>query len=216
MAKRGRPRSFDREKALRQAARLFWERGYEGVSLSDLTEAMGIRPPSLYAAFGSKDALFREAVNLYAATEGADGGAFAEAATAKEAVEAMLQGMARRLARVGQPAGCLVVLGALNCAPHNNSVARFLSGYRQQSSLVLRKRLLRGQVEGDVSRNADVGALADYYTSVGHGLSLLARDGANEQRLMSVVNCAMASWHALAGPTSLQSDLGISEAQTSA
>ncbi|MCJ8521776.1 AcrR family transcriptional regulator [Pseudorhizobium tarimense] len=215
MANRGRPRRFDREKALRLATRLFWERGYEGVSLSDLTEAMGIRPPSLYAAFGSKEALFREAVKLYSATEGADEG-FAEAGTAKEAVEAMLHGMARRMVRAGQPAGCFVVLGALNYAPQNDSVARFLSDCRKRSSLVLRERLLRGQVEGDVSRHADVGALTDYYTSVGHGLSLLARDGANERQLMSVVSCAMASWDALASPTSLQPNLVLLEEQTSA
>lgn len=199
MADRGRPRSFDRQQALETAMRLFWERGYEAVSLSDLTKAMCIRPPSLYSAFGSKEALFREAVGLYAATEGAaNQSLFAAAATAREAVTALLHGTAARVVRAGEPAGCLIVLGALNSTVQNEGVVKFLRELRRQSALSLRERLEQGRLEGDVSSEADLDALADYYSCVASGLSLLARDGAGPSQLRAVVDLALASWDAVA------------------
>ncbi len=199
MADRGRPRSFDRQEALETAMRLFWERGYEAVSLSDLTKAMRIQPPSLYAAFGSKEALFKEAVGLYAATEGAANEAlFAAAATAREAVTALLRGTAARIVRAGEPVGCLVVLGALNCTAQNEGIVEFLRERRRQSASSLRQRLERGRLEGDLRLDADVDALADYYSCVASGLSLLARDGAGPDQLRAVVDLALASWDAVA------------------
>lgn len=199
MADRGRPRSFDRQEALKTAMRLFWERGYEAVSLSDLTRAMRIQPPSLYSAFGSKEALFREAVALYAATEGAaNASSFAAAATAQEAVAALLHGTAARVARAGEPVGCLVVLGALNCTAQNEGVAEFLRELRRQSTSSLRERLERGRLEGDVSPDADLDALANYYSCIASGLSLLARDGAGPNQLRAVADLALLSWDAVA------------------
>ena len=199
MADRGRPRTFDRQEALKAAMRLFWERGYEAVSLSDLTKAMGIRPPSLYSAFGSKEELFREAVGLYAATEGAaNDSSFAAAPTAREAVAALLRGTAARIVRAGEPVGCLVVLGALNCTAQNEGIVEFLRELRRQSASSLRERLERGRLEGDVSSDADLDALADYYSCVASGLSLLARDGAGPSQLRAVVELALVSWDTVA------------------
>jgi AcrR family transcriptional regulator len=201
MADRGRPRSFDRNTALARAMHLFWERGYEAISLADLTAAMGISSPSVYAAFGSKEALFREAVELYVATEGAaNREALASATTAKEAIEAALRRAVAGFVRRGQPTGCLVVLGALNCSAENDAVRRYLARRRRSGAQAIRERLTRGVVEGDVSADADIEALASFYATVLNGLSLQARDGAKRKELDRIVDCAMAVWQGLAAP----------------
>jgi AcrR family transcriptional regulator len=149
MAERGRPRSFDRAAALKRAMTLFWERGYEATSLSDLTAAMGISSPSLYAAFGCKEALFREAVALYGATEGV--GALRlleEAPTARDAIETMLRRSAERFTQSGRPPGCFAVLGAINCSADNEAVQQHLAQYRAGVTKAVRRRLQRGVAEG--------------------------------------------------------------------
>jgi len=196
---RGRPRNFDRTVALACAMHLFWERGYEAVSLADLTVAMGIRPPSLYAAFGSKEALFREAVEFYLRTEGANNRqAFAEATTTRDAVEALLRGTAARIAKAGRPAGCLMVLGAVNCTARNDPVSTYLAESRQEAARALKERFRRSQIDGDIRADADVEALTGFYVGIIGGLSLLARDGADHRQLDGVVDCAMVAWDALA------------------
>ncbi|MFY3742585.1 TetR/AcrR family transcriptional regulator [Anaeromyxobacter sp. Red801] len=205
MATRGRPRSFDRGEALRKAMEVFWDRGYGGASMADLTRAMGINSPSLYAAFGSKAALFREAVDLYAATEGAAGGRCApDEATAREAVRAMLRGTVQALTAAGKPRGCLIVLGACQGgAPDAGEAAEvdgLLRARRARAVDDVRRRLRRGIEQGDVPPGADVEALTAFYATVLHGLSLRARDGASRAELLGIVESALAAWDALVRP----------------
>lgn len=197
MATRGRPRSFDRTAALGRATELFWERGYEGTSLSDLTAAMGIAPPSLYAAFGSKEALFREAVGFYNATYGAvPQQALAGGRTARESVEGLLRHNAVAYVTPGQPTGCLVLLAASTGAAENDGIRRFMARCRAEDVAAIRRRIDRGVTNGDVPPGTDTAALARFVAAVLHGMSAQARDGADRAVLDAVVTCALAAWEA--------------------
>ncbi|WIX98453.1 TetR/AcrR family transcriptional regulator [Amycolatopsis mongoliensis] len=193
MPSRGRPRSFDRDAALRQAMLLFWERGYECTSMADLTATMRIGSPSLYAAFGSKEALFREAVALYAATAGSlTARVLTEEPTARAAIEAMLRGNAADYLRPGRPAGCMAVLAALNCS--HPSVRAFMADRRRDGRELVRRRLCRGIEDCDLPADVDVDAMAGFYHATLMSLSLLARDGATAADLTAVADGAMAAW----------------------
>lgn len=200
MAGRGRPRQFDRDLALRQAMDVFRQRGYDGASLGELTEAMGINPPSLYAAFGCKEALFREALELYVSTEGSTTArALSELATARAAIEAMLHNAAKNFTSHQPGRGCLVVLGAPHRTAENGEIFDDLVDRRERTQKQIRDRLKRGIADGDVPKGVDVAAIAAYYATVLNGLSLQVRDGAPRKRLLAVVDCAMASWDTLVG-----------------
>lgn len=202
MPRLGRPRSFDREEALRSAMALFWTEGYEGVTLEDLQAAMGgITPPSFYAAFGSKEKLFREVIERYRTTVGdRPARALAAGPTARAAIEAMLHESVKAFCGTDTPRGCLLVLGAMNCARANKGVQDHLMELRRQVPGLIRSRLERGVVEGDVPAGADLGALAAFYTTVLHGLAIHARDGASRKAMMDAVRGAMAAWSELAAP----------------
>jgi len=196
MARRGRPRSFDREDALLRAMKVFWALGYEGATLTDLQEAMGgITAPSLYAAFGSKEGLFREAVELYSRTLGVPMmKALDEGATARASLEALLQAAVEAFCKPGAPRGCLLVLGAMNSMPANKSVQEYLRGLRARRQKVIQQRLQRGVAEGELPSGLDLSALASFYMTVLDGLAIQARDGASRKALKFAVRCAMAAW----------------------
>jgi AcrR family transcriptional regulator len=196
MASRGRPRSFDREEALGRAMQVFWALGYEGATLTDLQKAMGgLTAPSLYAAFGSKEELFREAVELYSKTLGAPMmKALREKPTARGAIEALLEAAVESFCKPGAPRGCLLVLGAINSIPANKSVQDHLRSLRARRQKVIRQRLQRGVAEGELPSGLDLGALACFYTTVVDGLAIQARDGASRRALKFTVRCAMAAW----------------------
>lgn len=201
MATRGRPRTFDREDALRRAMGVFWERGYEGASIGDLTQALGINKPSLYAAFGNKEALFREAVALYERSEGAAiQRALDREPTARAAVEAMLRENAAAYCDRRKPRGCMIVLASLIGATENATVRDFLARTRAQGEAALRERIERGIRDGDVPPGADASAMAAFFTTVQQGLSVQARDGAPAEKLDGVVDSALAAWDRLVGP----------------
>ncbi|MEG9548041.1 TetR/AcrR family transcriptional regulator [Streptomyces baarnensis] len=198
MAERGRPRAFDRAAALRRAMETFWEFGYEGTKLTDLTAAMGINSASLYNTFGSKEQLFREAVALYDSTTGsATNRALREAPTARAAVEAMLRGNIDTFTDPATPSGCMIVLSATNCSYQNRQVAEHLSWWRRTSVTDLEKRLERAVEEGELAPETDVRSVAAFYATILHGLSIEARDGVPLERLRSTVDHAVALWDSL-------------------
>jgi len=196
MATRGRPRSFDREDALRRAVALFWEQGYEGTSIADLTAAMGIAPPSLYAAFGSKEALFREAVAFYCEDSPTEL-ALRREPTARDAVAAMLHDNADDYADPATPRGCMIVLGAPVGTPAHSGVRERLAEARRESVERLRARLDRGIAEGDVPAGTDTARLADFYSTVLDGMSIKARDGASREELHAIAAAALGAWEGL-------------------
>lgn len=195
MAGRGRPRAFDRERALRCAMEVFWEHGYEGASMSDLTAAMGINSPSLYAAFGGKEQLFRESVGLYGSTEGGyTARALREEATARAAIEAMLRDNARAYVDGTTPRGCMVVLAGSTYTTRNTTIRDFLIEKRRATVEDIRRRLDRGVSENDLPAGTDTAELADFYATVLFGLSVQARDGADLPQLSRTIDRALAAW----------------------
>lgn len=198
MPPRGRPRGFDRERALGRAMEVFWERGFESASLSELTRAMGINSPSLYAAFGGKEALFREAVALYARTAGSGIWEPVEtAATARDAVGQLLRATALAFTRGPEPRGCLIVLAAPQMACQHREIGDLLQECREENRRMLERRLERAVAEGELPASADCRALADYVVTLQHGMSIRARDGASREALLAIADCAMAGWEAL-------------------
>jgi AcrR family transcriptional regulator len=201
MAVRGRPRTFDREQALRSALEVFWERGYDGATLEELQTAMGgIAPPSFYAAFRSKDQLFREAVELYRATMGARMLGALDGPTARESVEALLHEAAVCFCSNDGPRGCLLILGAMNSTRANKEAYDHLHAVRQQGPEVIRKRIVRGVSDGDVPAGAPVAEIVSFYTTVLNGMAVRARDGASRQELRSTADAAMGAWDPLVKP----------------
>jgi AcrR family transcriptional regulator len=198
MVTRGRPRSFDRDAALHAAMKTFWRFGYEGASMAALTEAMGINSPSLYACFGSKEGLFKEAVDLYLATEDKKTRSrLSEEPTARDAVAGMLRCSVNNLTDPSGARGCLLVLGDSNAAPEHAGIHQYLTQRRKEIQATLEARLHRAVAEGDVPSHADGKAIAAFYMTVMQGLSLRARDGASREAMTQIAGAAMAAWDAL-------------------
>ena len=199
MATRGRPRTFDPDTALHQAMTLFWERGYEGTSLNDLAQAMGIASASIYACFGSKEELFRKVMALYGSTAGGPPRrALREEPTARAAIHAMLRATADQITGPTTPHYCMLTLAAPTGAAENRAVRDFLADLRRDQHVTIRDRLVRGATDGDLSAPpASLEAVARYYATVVQGLSLQSRDGATRDELEGIITCAMATWDTL-------------------
>ncbi|WP_157020272.1 TetR/AcrR family transcriptional regulator [Mesorhizobium xinjiangense] len=193
---RGRPRAFDREAALARATRLFWEKGYEATSISELTEVMGIGSPSLYAAFGSKEALYAEALRYYVDTyECLVWDKFHAADTARAAVEGYLMDSAAALTGsiADIPLGCMVTLSSVGSEGHSELGQR-LRAQRAVTLHHLKMRLTRAVDEGEIPPATDVHALARFVQTVQNGMSILARDEASRSELESVAQVVMLGW----------------------
>jgi len=198
MSERGRPRAFDRAEALQKAMLVFWDKGYQATSLSDLTEAMGIGSPSLYAAFGSKEGLYREAVDLYEASESDEiAGPLSLAATARGAIEGYLMASAAVFTRPGRPPGCMVVLSAVNAVGVGDETSAKLREMRAQSVTAIAARLRSAVAAGELDAGLDAEAIASYYVTVQQGMSIQARDGATRPQLEAIARGAMAAWEGL-------------------
>jgi AcrR family transcriptional regulator len=173
---------------------VFWARGYEGATLEELQTAMGgIAPPSFYAAFGSKDKLFREAVALYHASMGERMRNAMTAPTAREAIEAMLHEGVRCFSESDTPRGCLLILGAINCTRANKEAYDHLHELREQGPEMIRQRLLKGLADGDLPAGTPISEMASFYATVMQGVAVRARDGASRATLDAVANAAMAA-----------------------
>jgi AcrR family transcriptional regulator len=193
---RGRPRAFDREAALAQAMKLFWVKGYEATSIADLTDALGIGSTSLYAAFGSKDELYAEALQFYSVTyEHLVLGRFRKAATAREAAFAYLWDSAAAMtgADCDLPHGCLVTLGSVGSDGHAE-LADLMRTTRGKAFDVLVSRLEQAVAEGELPKRVDVAKLARFLQTVQSGMAIRARDGAERSELQAVAEIAMAGW----------------------
>ena len=190
----GRPRAFDIDKALDRALEVFWRKGYEGASLPDLTKAMGINRPSLYAAFGNKEALFRKALDRYAA--GPAGYVFdaLNEPIARVAVERLLHGAIDLVTDSRNPHGCLMVHGALACGETGDCIRRELASRRAAGQMALRKRLERAKAEGDLPPDSDPADLARYFVTVVHGMAVQAASGASRKELRKVAETALRAW----------------------
>jgi AcrR family transcriptional regulator len=190
----GRPRAFDADKVLDRALEVFWRKGYEGTAMSDLTKAMRINRPSIYAAFGNKEELFRKVLDRYAEGPASYVREALKASTARQAVERVLLAAADVPSNGEGPRGCLLVQGALSCGDAAESVRRELNSRRADGEAELRKRLQRAKAEGDLPRSADPAELARYVVTVAHGMSVEAAGGASQRELLQVVKTAMRAW----------------------
>jgi AcrR family transcriptional regulator len=196
-ASRGRPRSFDRDAALVTATLLFWERGYEGTSIADLTRAMGINAPSLYAAFTDKRHLFEEVVEVYGRTFGAFmSRAFEEETRAYDAFARVLREAAVEYSDPSHPAGCLVISAATNVPPGNAEVRRTLRDQRNSNVLAFEARLRRAVSNGELPSGTDARGLSLFYAAVIQGMSQQAQDGRGQAELMRIAELALAAWPA--------------------
>lgn len=191
---RGRPRQFDPDSALDAALLLFWRHGYEGTSLAALTEAMGINVPSLYAAFGNKEALFQKALERYLQYPASYLRRALEQPRARAVAEHALHGAIDMVMHPGHPDGCLLVHGALASSTAAESIRAELSRRRARAETVVRQRFERAANEGDLPATEDAGQLARYLMTVIWGMSVQAAGGATRQDLEEVAAMALRCW----------------------
>ncbi|MCA1539595.1 TetR/AcrR family transcriptional regulator [Bradyrhizobium sp. NBAIM32] len=187
----GRPREFDAETALDQAMEVFWRHGYEGATIAQLTEAMGINPPSLYACFGNKEGLLKAALDRYTALRNIWMDEVVAAPTARQVAERMLMGIADKQTDPANPPGCLLVQGGIACGTGSENVPFELAARRAQNEDQLRDRFVRAKAEGDLKESADPAALARYVSAVAVGMGVMASSGADREALRQVADVAV-------------------------
>jgi TetR/AcrR family transcriptional regulator, copper-responsive repressor len=193
--KRGRPRLLNRDVGLDVAARLFWERGYEGTSIADLTQAMGVTPPSLYATFGSKEELYRQALDHTIERESkCRSEALQGAMPVYDALAFYLYDVVQGITDPSKPRGCIISTAVLQHAEENESVAQAVAARRAASIQAMKARFDRAIDEGELPTDTDTDSLARFYTAVVQGMSAQACDGACTVTLKRLVDIALSAW----------------------
>ncbi|MEJ5020735.1 TetR/AcrR family transcriptional regulator [Ochrobactrum vermis] len=191
MVPRGRPRSFDRDAALDKVMKVFWAKGYECAQINDFTTAIGITPPSFYAAFGNKEQAFREAVDYYRRTIGAPPfDALENAATIQEGTRQWLE-LSADSAFVCPAGGCMISVSSIQCKPENVPVKEFLTAIRHTNQDLLSKRLQRALREGDLPPETDIAQMSEFYHAIQQSLSYEARDGSSRAAVQKIIDMAM-------------------------
>ena len=190
----GRPRAFDIDQALDRALKVFWRKGYEGASLTDLTRAMGINRPSLYAAFGDKEGLFHKVLDRYSNRSTTYLGEALNQPTARAVAERLLQGAAESLTDPRNPRGCLYVQGALACGKDTDCIRRELISRRAAGEVEIYRRLKRAKAEGDLSPDSNPADLARFIATVTQGMAVQAAGGASRAELERVAQTTLRAW----------------------
>jgi len=187
----GRPRTFDRGEALKKAMMVFWEKGFEGTTMAELIAVIGMKAPSVYAAFGNKDTLFREAVELYKGqVEQGPLKVLHESTSILDALENSLNETVKMLSGA-KVSGCLIMGGAINCAPEHQEHVQHLRNIRGKYKEALKRRFAQAKVDGQLNEGTDPEALAEFYFGFIHGLALRAKDGSTEKELQSSCKFAL-------------------------
>lgn len=188
---RGRPLAFEKNKAREIALKLFWSQGYEGTSISDLTEAIAINRPSLYASFGNKENLFRICTEYYLSEELSFVDEAMQERVFKDALEKLF---AHEIQLIADNKGCLLINTALTCHPENDAIKILLSDHRKQLEGKIRKRTQQAQLKKEVATSESPNTIAKYITSLYQGLSIQAVDGASSKELQEVVKIALSAF----------------------
>ena len=198
--RRGRPPAFDHDEALDQALQVFWSHGYEGASMAELTEAMGINKPSLYGAFGSKEELFRKVLQKYLAGPVAYVAESMHEPTARQVVEKLLTKSTELLTSAHTPRGCMVSLGSLTCGQGSELIQQEMIAHRKAYEEALRQRFELAQAQRDLPQDVKPAELAKYVATVHQGMSVQATSGATKEELMRVVRLVLKNWPAAPVP----------------
>lgn len=193
---RGRPAVFDRVVALKEAMKLFWERGYEGTSFDELIGVMGISASSFYNSFGNKEQLYREAIEAYLQSSGCllRAGLNDETIDTRTAFARFFADTAREFTRSDLPLGCMISLAGTHVPPGLESLREMMAERRAGSEAAFAERIRKGIADGDVPKGIDVDALASYYSALARGLAVQARDGASREKLLEIGRVGMRAW----------------------
>lgn len=193
-AQKGRPREFDLDEALAAALRVFWSKGFEGASMADLTEAMGITKPSLYAAFGNKESLFLKALDLYQCEKMAYVGKALAEPTARAVAQHLLHGSMENQTSNCEPRGCLGVITSVACGEGAESIRRDVLERGKVARQALIERMERAKTEGDLPAHADTEGLTGFIYAIMQGMAVQAGAGASRADLERVIETSMAMW----------------------